>query len=78
MRLKEQKVKDVIEDVTYGDTVLLTDGVDEALILNSKDFQIRAISEPESEKVMLGPHEGFNESLLTNISLIRRRLRIMI
>ena len=72
---KTKKVKDVIEDVTYGDAVLLIDGVEEALILNSKNFQTRSITEPESEKVMLGPHEGFNESITTNISLIRRRLR---
>jgi len=72
---RTKKVKDVIEDVTYGDAVLLIDGVEEALILNSKNFQTRSITEPESEKVMLGPHEGFNESITTNISLIRRRLR---
>lgn len=72
---RTKKVKDIIEDVTYGDTILFIDGIDEALILNSKNFQTRSVTEPESERVMLGPREGFNESLLTNISLIRRRLR---
>lgn len=69
------KVKDIIENVTYGDTILFIDGVDKALILNTKQFNLRTPTEPESEKNLLGPREGFTESMLINLSLIRRRLR---
>ncbi len=69
------KVKGIIENVTYGDTVLFIDGADKAIILNTKQFESRSVIEPDAEKSLIGPREGFTESILTNISLIRRRLR---
>lgn len=72
---KIDKIKDIVENVTYGDTILLIDGVNEALVLNTKQFKTRAITEPEAEKILIGPREGFNESLQSNLSLICRRLR---
>lgn len=61
--------------VLYGDSVLLADGSDQALILNTKGWTTRATTEPENEKVMRGPREGFNESLMENLSMLRRRLQ---
>lgn len=34
----------------------------------------RALSKPENESIVIGPQLGFNESLTTNVSLIRRYL----
>ena len=36
---------------------------------------IRSIAEPESERVIHGPREGFNESILVNLTMLRRKLR---
>lgn len=72
---KVTSYKDVVESITYGDTLLLIDGCDEALILNTKLFNIRAIDEPENEKNLAGPREGFTESIITNLSLIQRKVR---
>jgi spore germination protein KA len=72
---KTDKIKDIIEDVTYGDVVLFVDGSNEVLIINAKQFEKRAITEPENEKMLVGPREGFIETILTNLSLIRRKLR---
>ncbi|MDD2435176.1 MAG: spore germination protein [Bacilli bacterium] len=72
---KVNYMKDIVENVTYGDSILFIEGSDEALILNTKLFSLRSISEPDGEKIFLGPREGFNESIFTNISLLRRRLR---
>jgi spore germination protein KA len=69
------KIKDIIQAITYGDTVLLVEGQDQAIILNSKYFFMRAVMEPDNEKAVSGPREGFGEVLLVNLSLIRRRLR---
>lgn len=44
-------------------------------MINSKGWQTRAITEPESERVVRGPREGFTESIIMNISLIRRKIR---
>lgn len=67
--------QELIEAVTYGDTILFIDGEKEALLLNSKGFKMRGIEEPSGEKIISGPREGFCESLMTNLSLIKRRLR---
>jgi spore germination protein KA len=66
---------DIVNSITYGDTVLLAEGSEEALILNTKGFAARGIAEPDNEKVLSGPREGFAEALLPNLCLIRRRLR---
>ncbi len=72
---KTSSVKDIVDAVTYGDTILFVDGVAEAAILNTKSFTVRAIAEPDTEKSLAGPREGFTESLMTNLSLVRRKLR---
>jgi spore germination protein KA len=65
----------VVEAISYGDTVLFTDGVAEALVLGTQSFSVRSVSEPENERVLSGPREGFTESLMTNLSMLRRRVR---
>lgn len=72
---KTTQLKDIVESITYGDTILFVEGADEAVILNTKGFQTRSMDEPENEKILSGPREGFNESLLQNLSLIRRKVR---
>ncbi len=72
---RTDKVKDMAEGMLYGDTVLMTEGCAEALVINTKGWETRAISEPENEKTLRGPREGFCEALLKNTSLLRRRLR---
>ena len=67
--------KNLVENVTYGDTILFADGCAQAAILSTKNFALRSITEPENEKVLGGPREGFTESLTQNISQILRRLR---
>ena len=65
----------IVESVTYGDTILFIDKCSKAIIINSKSFALRAVNEPEGEKILTGPREGFIESIMTNLSLIRRKLR---
>lgn len=60
--------------VTEGDTILFVEGCQCALTFNTKKWSLRAITEPEAEKVIKGPREGFNESLIVNLGLIRRKL----
>jgi spore germination protein KA len=72
---RTQEVEKIVQAIVYGDTVLLIDGSADVLILDTKGWAKRSVEEPESERVLRGPREGFNESLLVNISMIRRRLR---
>jgi len=70
-----EKWKDVCDGVTYGDAILFVPSSSRALILSAKNFQLRGVEEPEAERVLSGPREGFNEGLLNNLTLVRRRLR---
>ncbi len=71
---KNADVKQLTEALNHGDTVLLLDGVAEALVISSQGWQTRAITEPEREKALRGSREGFTESLPINLSLVRRKL----
>ncbi len=64
----------LISALTYGDSVLFVDGCKKALIANTKGWVTRAITEPENEKVLQGPREGFNEKISDSVSLLQRRL----
>lgn len=65
----------ILQGIVYGDCVLMMDGFSDFLILNTKGWNSRSISEPENEKVLRGPREGFNEALMMNLSMLRRKLR---
>jgi spore germination protein KA len=66
--------RDVVESVTCGETVLFAEGCDQAAILNTKQPSLRSIEEPDNEKVLGGPREGFTESLMQNLSQVTRRV----
>lgn len=65
----------IIRNMIAGDTIVFIDGSSSALIIATKGIKSRAIEEPSSERVIKGPKEGFNESLTTNLSLIRKRIQ---
>nr|WP_319487221.1 spore germination protein [uncultured Caproiciproducens sp.] len=72
---KTADVDKIIQAIVYGDCILMMDGFFDFLILNTKGWGSRSISEPENEKVLRGPREGFNEALMMNLSLLRRKIR---
>lgn len=75
---KIEKTSDLdalLEAIIIGNTILLVDGVPEALVISTKGWKFRDIAEPPSEKVISGPREGFTEAIFTNLSLLRRKLK---
>jgi len=64
----------IISALICGDAVLLVEGYDQALLISAKGWQMRAITEPDSDKVVRGPREGFTESIAVNLSLIKRKI----
>jgi spore germination protein KA len=72
---KVSDIEQLVEAILNGDTVLLLEGSDEALIISSKGWQTRSVDQPPSEIILRGPREGFTESLVTNLTQIRRRLK---
>ncbi|WML44758.1 spore germination protein [Neobacillus sp. PS3-40] len=67
-------LSELVNSVISGDTILLLEGYDNALIISTRGWPTRSIEEPESAKVVRGPREGFTESLMTSLSLIRRKI----
>lgn len=72
---KTGNIDDLVFALFNGDVLLLVDRFNEALQIGCKGWETRAIEEPGMEKVLRGPKEGFTESLITNLSLIRRKLK---
>lgn len=64
---------DLALHVLIGDTIVLLDGCRAAIFANSKRYSTRSISLPETENTVNGPKESFNELLVNNISLVRRK-----
>ncbi|MCL6592712.1 MAG: spore germination protein [Alicyclobacillus sp.] len=64
-----------VEWLLAGNSLLLLDGSAQAVGLNTQAYKERSISEPETEQVIQGSREGFIESMGTNVSLLRKRLR---
>jgi len=69
-------VERILTAVLSGVTLLLgsTFG-DEAILLDARAFPARPTEEPQSDRVMQGARDGFVETLIFNVALIRRRIR---
>ena len=58
-----------------GDTIILVDGYSEGFAIGSRGWDDRGVTAPDSETVVRGPKDGFSETLRTNTSLLRRRIK---
>ena len=71
-----QYFDDIVLNVLSGKSVILFEGfADEAVIADARIYPTRSMSEPENDRVMRGARDGFVEAVLTNVTLIRRRIR---
>lgn len=68
----ENRIGEIVSSVLSGMSCILLEGSDEALILETRHYPHRSIDKPLAETVVEGSHEGFNEHLRTNITLLRR------
>lgn len=64
-----------IEKAVDGWGIILIDGENKCLQVDLKKVDQRAISEPPTSSVIKGPREGFIESIKSNVSLLRKRLK---
>lgn len=66
---------DLMRLIHSGFAVLLAEGMDTALAFGVQGYASRGVQEPSGEGNILGSHEGFTETVRSNMSLIRRRLK---
>ncbi len=65
----------VIHLVLAGQIALFMEGLEEAVLIDARSYPERQVAEPDQEKVVRGPRDGFVETLVRNTALLRRRLR---
>ncbi|MFO8061227.1 MAG: spore germination protein [Bacillota bacterium] len=63
------------DEILSGPAAIFLDGEDRCMVIDSRTYPQRAVDEPELERVMRGPRDGFVETLVTNLALLRRRVR---
>lgn len=74
-KIKEiTKHEEVLEHLLQGYSIIFMDGQTTAYAAETSGGERRPVTESSVETVVRGPREAFNESLITNIGLIRRRI----
>lgn len=71
----EKDPKLIIQNILCGVTALIIDGMESAVLMDMRTYPQRQTSEPDDDKVMRGSKDGFVETMISNVALIRRRIR---
>ena len=66
----------MIQMVLSGATLMIGSRFGEyGILIDSRSYPARETTEPQNDRVMRGPRDGFVETLISNTALIRRRVR---
>ncbi|MEE0772155.1 MAG: spore germination protein [Anaerovoracaceae bacterium] len=68
-------VDQAVKFLYSGLVPLMISGLDSVIIIDCRSYPSRGVEEPSKEKSLRGAKDGFVESMMTNIALIRRRIR---
>nr|WP_243239297.1 spore germination protein [Sulfobacillus harzensis] len=58
-----------------GNTILFIEGTQSVLVVDTVKYPARSISTPTTERTVMGSQEAFNEVILTQMNLIRMRIK---
>lgn len=70
-----EKMDDMVRAVLSGDSAIFVEGSTKGLVIATRGWPGRSVSEPATESVVRGPREGFTETIRFNTVLVRRRIR---
>ncbi len=68
-------VQSFVKSVLSGGIGMIIEGYSDAIIIDARTYPVRSVGEPDNDKVLRGPHDGFVETLVFNTALLRRRIR---
>ena len=68
-------MQQAVNNIVSGEALIFIDGEEKALVAGVKAPQGRQVSEPDTEVSIRGAREGFVENLLTNTTLLRKRIK---
>ncbi|MGN8646827.1 spore germination protein [Gracilibacillus sp. HCP3S3_G5_1] len=71
---KTSQLDEAIEEILRGQTAIFIDGFESVLVVSTEDYQTRGVEEPDTESTVRGSREGFNEVIVTNTSMLRRKI----
>lgn len=66
---------EIVTAMLSGQSVVFIDGFDKCILIDSRTYPARSVSEPEKEKALRGSKDGFVETIVFNTALVRRRIR---
>jgi stage V sporulation protein AF len=72
---KMQDLEMVAVSILEGMVAIVIEGETDIFVMDMRNYPNRGISEPETEKVVRGSRDGFNENMASNIALVRRRIK---
>lgn len=68
------RMEDLLKEVCFGNSAIIVDGHNAALIADIKGWKQRSIEQPTTEPTIRGTKEGFVETTRTNTSIVRRHI----
>ena len=71
----EYTAREVVTAVLSGPSVLIIEGIRGALLVDTRTYPMRGVEEPQKDRSLRGPRDGFVETLVMNTAMLRRRIR---
>lgn len=72
---KIETFDEIYSYISNGFTIILMDKNSNAIAIETKENLSRSIEQPVIEQTVEGPKDSFNENYITNIGLIRKRIK---
>jgi stage V sporulation protein AF len=72
---RKENIDDCVDAFLSGLIVVFIDGCDFAFVVDTRSYPGRQPMEPDTEKVIRGPRDGYTENIIINTALTRRRIR---
>ena len=70
------ETESMVTAVLSGCSLIIADGFGKGgVVVDARSYPARVTEEPENDKVMRGARDGFVETLIFNVAMIRRRIR---
>ena len=70
-----KEMRKAIDAILAGDTILFIDGYAKGLVIGTRGWDTRSVSDPRAENVVRGSREGMSETITVSLGMICRRLR---
>lgn len=68
-------IDSALKSILDGNVIVYADNAESIIVSDLKGWDKRAITTPEAEGSTRGPKEGFTETMLVNLTMLRRKLK---